>query len=563
MKEKIISERSAQAYQSYNKIFASKSANIIITVALILIGNFLVYRNTGLANPLVDFTYQLENSYRITVGQVPYKDFFLVLTPGIYYIDALFLEIFGQSNLGQIVLTLLMHSFIILFTNRILVKITGNHIVTYLGTAIMAFSESVTYPYVSYNSLCFLLMLGFGLYLTKHINNLSASRSFIIGFLVALPFYAKQNYGVFFAIAFYFFFLCFCLKTKKLAHFLTSIGGSLLTVAIFLVYLGINQIDLYDFLYQTLIFPSAAKHPLNVVLGSLMGAFSSNACITYIYVFLLILFFERSSLSTRTKLVLSALLSALIWIMLTQLADIEYNAATNFWFLGYALLVFIWLIEGAFKKRILSNLSIGIISFFIMLFGILTKRPDAPLWMFCIIAALIYKYYSKKKSVVIIPLLLSFLLVSTFYQANTIKMGWVNEEGTLQVENNIDSRFYKMGMNGPWLEEMEDLSLYIRNNVGEASFVEVPCEDPIYWATDTTPQLNFFQMYSETNPYPEKEFAEIISDAGIQVIIVKRTCQFKYYMITEDEIDAFERQTEEFGYKLVDRCGIYDILMKQ
>lgn len=186
-----------------------KSTNIslhVFTILMFLIGSFLTFINTSRTNALIDFTYQLENSYRISVGQIPYKDFFLVLMPGVYYLDAIFLKIFRYSNLGQVFLLLIMYASIFFLTSMILVRIAGKSIVTYLGIAVSSLAESTTYPFVIYNNLCYLLILWAIFYFFKTLNRLTFLKSVALGFFVALPFYAKQNYGAFFLFAFYFFF---------------------------------------------------------------------------------------------------------------------------------------------------------------------------------------------------------------------------------------------------------------------------------------------------------------------------------------------------------------------
>lgn len=538
--------------------------NKLFVVLFMLIGGFLVFRNTSLGNPLVDFTYQLENTYRIMTGQVPYKDFFLVLTPATYYLNALFLWLFGQSNIGQIVLEVIIHSVCVFLTNRLLSEITGNSIMTYLGTVAVALSESVNYPFVNYNSLCYLLMLFFGLYYAKRKNDITISQSFIAGFLVALPFYAKQNYGVTFIFAFYFFFLVDCIKSRKYRCYIASMGGTILTVIIFIGYAILNNIKIYTILYQTLLFSGKVKQPIWFILNSVKSMLNSSAYVMSLCVLFLYVYFEMEESSSRNKkVIISAVLVGQYIIMMIIYKKESFSLVTTYWSLCYIVLALIWFIEAIIKRKFASSISTAIISFFILMLGIFTKRLDGPMWLLCIIAALLYKIFASKKFVVIIPLLLFFLCLWLSFNALHVNYSWVEQEGDLQVEKDVNNKFYKIGINGKWLEEMENLTQYIRMNIGEKSFVEIPCEDPIYWATNSTPQLDFFQLYHETNPYHENELVNIINDANIEVIIVKRECQFKNYMITEDEIDEFERKAEEIGYKLIDQCGIYDILEKQ
>ena len=110
---------------------------------------------------------------------------------------------------------------------------------------------------------------------------------------------------------------------------------------------------------------------------------------------------------------------------------------------------------------------------------------------------------------------------------------------------------------------MENLSRYITENIGDESFVEIPCEDPVYWSLGTKPRLNFFQIYPETCPYDKNDLARIISENDIKYVIVKRICQFKYYMLKEEDMNNFICQIELLGYRKIHSPGIYEIFYRK
>lgn len=304
----------------------------------------------------------------------------------------------------------------------------------------------------------------------------------------------------------------------------------------------------------------------NILLAA-RGAFSNPRCITYLYIAVLILFFKKDPLSTKKKKVLSIL----VWFLICLLHVIVHGmqlasriVAENLWYSIYIFLVFVWFNKAIFERNPFSSKSISIISFFIMIAGVWTQNPAAPLFLFSILLVYIYKHFRRYgKYVAIIPLFLSTMLVCQLYNAINIKLQNVNEDGELYVETDITNKLYKIGMRGPWLKEFENLIPYIEKNIGKIPFVEIPCEDPIYWATGTMPQMSFFQLYPETCPYPKDKIIDNINKYGIKVIIVKRIHQFKDYMIPEEEIDDFEMLAKQNGYHLIDNCGIYDILRKQ
>lgn len=529
-----------------------------------IMGAMLIYRNTSISTPLIDFTYQLENSYRIIAGQVPYRDFILVLTPVIYYLDAFFLLLFKESNIGQIILTICLHVVTIVLSNKMLIRLTNNLKFTALCTSLIALSGAVNYPFVQYNDLCFFFMLISIYYLSKTYDSYTITNAFIAGVLAALPFYAKQSFGLFFVIAIYIYIFGFCVKRKNIINFIVTGLGSVSTVVIFLLYLALYRIPVSVFLYQTFIFPGNAKDPIRTIIALTKAAFDYKCLITVIIVFLLLYIYENSRLSICKKNILTICLTSTTYLIIVKGNSDCYNVKIVFCYVMYYSFCFI-LFKNLFVRidKRFSIETFTIISFFVFLLGLFTNRSDLPMCFFCIAVALIYKWNASDNYIHLVTVLLGMLLMWQITQCCNIEYSWVNESGELQIEEDFNSKFYRIGTKGSWLEEMEIVSKYICENCKEAKIVEVPCEDPIYWATDSEPQLDFFQLYPETCPYDENSIASIIAENDIDIIIVKRKCQFEHYMITEDEIGGFEQQAYEQGYRCVNQIGCYDILVKE
>ena len=104
---------------------------------------------------------------------------------------------------------------------------------------------------------------------------------------------------------------------------------------------------------------------------------------------------------------------------------------------------------------------------------------------------------------------------------------------------------------------------YINNNVGDDSFFEYPCEDPVYWATNKKPQLSYFQLLNETSPYSKDETINNTVENNITYVIVKREFQSDDYFVEEKTIKEDINRFIINGYEVEKELGIYTILKRK
>ena len=182
---------------------------------------------------------------------------------------------------------------------------------------------------------------------------------------------------------------------------------------------------------------------------------------------------------------------------------------------------------------------------------IFTHSIAGPIWFLAILICFIYEFYLDKETYryfIIAFVLFLLFRAAPIVQDITQNVLWISQEGDLQRSSADDFRLFDMGINGKWMGELEGLMEYVNLNIGDDSFVQIPCEDPIYWATGTVPQLDFFQLYIETCPYNVSEVFEKVVGNNTKWVIIKDECQFKAYMIQGDILINFASDLEEMGY---------------
>ena len=144
-----------------------------------------------------DFAVIFEGGYRISLGQVPYKDFFIPTGPVVYYVQAFFNLIFGFN-----IWSMGLHAS---FLAAIIAA--GFYVVTHqkigmLFSFILAFSMYLTfnyrwnYPWYNQTALFFYLIIVILLYHSSQKNRIPEKILVFCSVLTVLSLYSKQDVGL-------------------------------------------------------------------------------------------------------------------------------------------------------------------------------------------------------------------------------------------------------------------------------------------------------------------------------------------------------------------------------
>ncbi|MFN0121274.1 MAG: hypothetical protein ACKV2V_12310 [Blastocatellia bacterium] len=154
------------------------------------------YQGTRTFN-LIDNTYTLETAWRIANGEVPYRDFRLVVMPGVYLKQALLIKLFGPVAITGLWWCLLAMPLTILLTWTILRLLDTPRWLAVALCLIPAAGGNVVRPYVWYDVDALLFCLGSMALLLWSEKHAGMKRHlFLIGLLSAVPLIFKQNIGV-------------------------------------------------------------------------------------------------------------------------------------------------------------------------------------------------------------------------------------------------------------------------------------------------------------------------------------------------------------------------------
>lgn len=532
--------------------------NMYVLIVSILAA-FITYLQSGRILPLIDYTYQIENAYRIYIGQIPYRDFVLVLPPGTYAIMALIMKLFGLSNTVQTYFLMVMSILIIFLTYYVLKKINNKKTLTYVLLLPLVVSGYSIYPFPSYDisAMLFMLVAWALVWWIFDIDKKKVIPYILLGLFIPLPSFFKQNTGYVFTVftmilAIYAAYSSGHKEKKKIFYLIVS---CLFIYFTFILYLILTH-SLSQYLFQTFVFPSKIRDMGYSGYQIFLDFFNRRNFVYYASFSLIFIVSITRGISKKIK-------EYCIFVLFT-IPTIFFPIVYSYWIyyknpdkdfgyiLSYSTKYFfsIWyVILGILLLYIEKNLfnnnlntrrkifyfifSLGIIV--ISLASFLSQGVSGStygLYPILVIAlSLILKeseFYLKEiqwyKYVAYLTLIITSVLSLYIYQ--NVRLSYFSKSG-IQVKATI-SGLEHISTPGPWINEMENMIAYVQHNIPkDDSIVALPGEDPLYYLTKRTPPLPYFQYLTTTFPYSDKDYAKAIMNNKIKWVIFKRHTQFE------------------------------------
>lgn len=541
--------------------------------------------------PLVDYSYQVENSYRIFKGQLPYKDFFLVLSPGVYVVMALLMHITGGYNhLVQLIFTMLLAGGIIIVTAMVGEKFGKKTWFAFLLLPLMV-SGHVLYPWPSYDMSAILAVMIALTFLLSTIrkDNSRLSRWVLAGFFISLPIFFKQNIGMVFvaSMALVLFVACVRFSSRKTwQQYVAFIGGLVFPGILFYWYLIFTG-SAEQFYTQTIVFPGIARTPfqaIDIIKGEYLryglvlqqnSVFFAGILVCLFFPLLVrlatmrlkhqpqkqffsMIYFVSSigcigffvglivhwwNIFPGTELfIISVLFSwVTIYICCLLFICIRLIKAKNWkhFFLALLPIPMILAAHAGYLSHHIVGSSYGLWPIFcFFLFWLIPKRISTQLTVFLILF-----------SIYISIVLFRSLVMYDFF-------AYVHLEG----EKKVATYHGIQGLtaSGPWITDMELLFQYVAKNIPKSELIAfLPGEDPFYAVTGRENPLPFVQLHTQTYPVYASDIVELIYQYDVQWLILKTRWQlFPYF-------GMIDLTTPSYGvdryFTLVDQLPSYNI----
>jgi hypothetical protein len=539
----------------------------------------VVWQNRHVA-VLWDLSYTLENSYRISLGDVPYRDFPFAHPPITFLVQAAIIKLTGRVFWHHVAYCAAAGGVATVLTWRIMRRILGGTpharmLALLLAAPLVPLGIYSIFPHPFYDPDCALAVL-VSLALLLHLDE--RPQSFLLpivaGISLVVPLFVKQNIGLAFLLASISLMVVLIiwqkLEHRPVRHYLIAIAAAILALALSLLLVH-RTAGLANYWHWTFQFAAERRTPAR---GEMVEIYTDKMNLVWLGLIvagMLLSWFNRNR--NRLLLILATILvvAPFMWPVFYLLRDSDPSERAerliNIWpvlllisFVSAILalrrrhgiarilpFVIIAAIHGCFMSQQLWGSTYGIWPLFMILVAIALVDFSAPL-----------NQGAELMTVLFTSLLtVSLLVAGAFYTRSHERLSYANlEDGELKRATLPE--FKGLSTPGDWIPNFEELVRYANTTIpADAGILLLPGEDPFYYATGRRPQFPVLLFDHTVNPYSPEQIRAICRERNISWVIVKQDLQ--------NEEDAVDQEKDritsalEDDFEQVESLTNYDI----
>jgi hypothetical protein len=605
-------EPSPSVAVSHRALWIDRLAALFLFLATALV---VVWQNSRLA-VLWDLSYTLENSYRISLGDIPYRDFPFAHAPLTFLIQAALIKLTGRVYWHHVAYCAIVGGLSTVVTWRVLHNVLRN---TVAHARLLAFLLSLPliplgvyciFPHPFYDPDCtFVILLGLLLLQQLELKPSSSRRALLAGIVLVIPLFVKQNTGLAFltsaAVLLMAVFVVERLRRRPVRGYLLVLAGAAtaLTVAVLRIqYLA----GLRNYWHWTIQFAAERRTPAR---AEMLGVYADKTILVwlaFIALGLICLWLSGRGSRRLAWALLSAFLIAVpfIWPTIYLLREHDSSErADRLLAVWPVLLIFsffvairnvkrrrgvslvmpfiiIGAIHGAFMSQQLWGSTYAIWPLFMILLAITLSG----LASFRLNAGLVPEQAGPRLGAGVVPqpigqtsspsqrmkdfrswftipltagVALSLLVAGGFYVRSHERLDYANlDDGELK--RSTLPQLKGLSVRGDWIPTFEELVRYVEREIPrDDGILILPGEDPFYYVTGRRPRFPVLLFDHTVNPYSPEEILNICRERNIRWVIIKQDLQDEDEQVEQERDRLTEAVEQEF--EQVESLGNYDI----
>jgi len=544
----------------------------------------VVWQNRHLA-VLWDLSYVLDHSYRIALGQIPYRDFPFAHPPLTFLVQAAIIKLSGRVFWHHVAYCALAGGGGTFLTWRILRRILAGtthqkSIALLLSLPLVPLGIYSVFPHPFYDPDCSLAIL-VSLALLLHIDRKRSAvfLPIIAGISLAVPLFVKQNTGLAFLAAASVSILALIvwqgMRREPVRPFLITLlsAGAALAIVIVLIH---RAAGLGNYWQWTIRFAAERRTPAR---GEMLGIYADKMILVWLaFIAAGIVLFWLNRNRNKLLLILTAALVSVpfIWPAIYLLRDSDSSERADRLINIWPVLLIVCFISALFTIR--RRKGISQLLPFVVIAAINGCFMSQQLWgstyaVWPLLMILIAMTLADLSSVstaskqwldsrwlplaLTTAIALSLTIAGAFYVRSHERLSYANlDDGELQ--RATLPQLKGLSTRGDWIPNFEELVRYSDTNIPvDAGILLLPGEDAFYYATGRRPQFPVLLFDHTVNPYSPEQIRQICRERNITWLIVKQDLQNEEDAVDEEK-DRITTALED-DFEQVESLKNYDI----
>jgi hypothetical protein len=533
---------------------------------------------------LWDLSYILENSYRISLGEIPYRDFVLPYAPLTFLTQAGLIKLTGRVFFHHVLYCAAVGGLGTVLTWRIVLNVLREKIAParpvafLLSVPLMVLGIYCIFPHPFYDPDCtFTILVGIFLLQKLERKGFRPLPAFFAGAILVIPLFVKQNTGMaFLASAALGLAVLLALgawrgqPVRGFAWLLAAAGAGLVSAILIIQFTA----GLGNYLHWTIQFAASRRMP---PLRDMLVVYQNQSLPVWIAVFVAggtLSWFNRQGKQALALLSVTLMSLPFAWtaIYLAIDTDASERAERLLAVWPFLLILSFALALASFRRRA----NIALILPFILIGTVHGAFLSQQVWgstyaiwpLFIILlagtiealAAGLKKLSEWELLTFTSVIAISMALSGGFYVWSHERLDYANvSEG--DVMRPTLPALAGLSVHGPWIPQFEELVRYTRREIPiEDGILMVPGEDLFYYTTGRRPRFPVLLFDHTVNPYSPEEILNMARAKQIRWLVVKRDLQLGNEPVEDkDRLLMLLRQ----DFKQVESLDNYDVYQRK
>jgi hypothetical protein len=509
----------------------------------------VVWQNSRLG-VLWDLSYILENSWRISLGDVPYRDFPFPYPPLTFVIQASLIRLGGRVFFHHVLYCVIVGGLGTLLTWRILIEVLRGTMPSFRLVAFLLAAPLIVLgiygilPHPFYDPDCtFAILCCIFSLLQLERKRFPPRRTFLAGILCVVPLFVKQNAGLAFlaitALAAAILAARDARLQRRLSGCIWLLGGMAggLGAAIALLHFTVG---LRNYWHWTIQYAAARRLP---GVSQMWAPYQNPLLLLWFAAFgvgVFLLYRNRGGASRWLSWLSAALMAApFVWPILHLLIEDDPAERAERFLALWPVVLLVSLVFALWEVR--RGLSLARLLPFVLIATVLGAFLSQQLWgstyaiwpLFMILLAGILADLFRLAGETSLRRIeglagvaaLCLLVSGGIYVASHERLNYA-DLSTGEMDRSTLPALAGLSVRGPWIPQFEELVRFSDREIPrDQGLLMIPGEDLFYYTTGRRPQFPVVMFDHTINPYTPEEILELSRRRNICWLVVKKNLQ--------------------------------------